>query len=789
MAEPENLEEDIVIIEDEEFSELNNNDENDNISSSKKEQEDKKNKIIIFASATIIIFIIIIVVFMLIKPKDNIDTLSMDAIEEKLNDTKKQRPIEPSKLENMIAKANYLYANGSKEQALKIYEQIAMFSEAISQYNLGVSQLKNKQYKEALDTFSKAIVNNEKRCVSAINAAVCSLHLDNYDSFRYYIDLAYSYLPQELESPLYSYYYALINYYNNNYLEALSALNNPTSDSYLDIQKDLSANINALYGNNYNAIENMETSFEEKDAFSIAMLYARVGDLTLAINHLEDSVLKGLEPVKSQMALGLLKLKAGRVAQGADTILQATEKYGDEVYNYYPINVKLKSVLFDPVTAQKQYRNKIHDSKLLNYQKLFYFSPYKVFNANKNISYIRKGTANIYIDNIASAQDYLKKSAFTSNVNKGIAKAIKKALSFKTREANIELQSLENIYPKHSILQYNLALTYAQLGNMIKANEHFLRSYYLDAKNYLSGVYAVMTSQLINKESDKLKSIIQDNLALEEPSEETDFYTTLLQFSSNNTITSIDWLDNTYKQRPIYLALSSIIAINLNRYDYAKNATSELAALLPKDIVPHLMYIDAYYNDLETKEYAKKVISYLRKQEFHFNDLYYGPYISRYLYIQQNLITGQLYYLTKEIKKVLETTSNNREDLISALALASLYNGSHEEAYTLYNQLIDDMKVRDAQTLFLGAVASIAANHHANAIALLELSKMKDPEFYESRYALGLLYLEVKKNKAAAIQLGKVRDSTFHSEYFNFDIDLEKLLYIKRSNQQDSVKP
>ena len=87
--------------------------------------------------------------------------------------------------------------------------------------------------------------------------------------------------------------------------------------------------------------------------------------------------------------------------------------------------------------------------------------------------------------------------------------------------------------------------------------------------------------------------------------------------------------------------------------------------------------------------------------------------------------------------------------------------------------------MRDAYTLFLGAVASTAADHHANAIALLELSKMKDGSFLESRYALGLLYLEVKNNQGAVIQFGRIGDNGFSSEYFNFDINLDKLLFEK----------
>ncbi len=780
MAEEKNLEEDIVIIEDDELSALNEEDE----SVEQEDDESKKKKLIIFgAIAVALVLIIAIVTIVIVKSSDDEKTISMDAIEDKL-DKKVVKRIEPSKLENLIAKANYLYSTGSKPKALKLYEKIAMYSEAISLYNLGVSQLKNKQYETALETFSKAIQNDEKRCVSAINAAVCSLYLKDKDSFRYNIDLAYAYLPQEIDSPLYSYYYALINYYNKDYYEALSALNNPTTDdNYLEEQKHLSAKINALYDNNYVAIERMEKDFQTKDSFSIALLYARIGDITLAIQNLEEAVLNNIQPLKAQLALGLLKLKAGRIQSGADNINTVTLKFEDEVYKHYPIKVKLKKALFDAPLAQQHYRNQIQNSKTINFQKLFYFSPYKVFNANKNINYIRKGTANIYIDNLASAQDYLKKSASSSKVNKGIAKAINKALLFQTREANLELMKLAKIYPKHSILQYNLGLTYAQMGNMIKANKHFLHSYHADAKNYLSGIYAVMTSQLINKDYAKLKSIINDNLSLEEESEELDFYRTLLNISADNMISAIHWLDNTYKPRPIYVAMSTIIAIKLNRFDYAKKSSKELVSLLPHDIIPHLMYIDAHYDDEDKNNYAKKVISYLKKQKFHFNDLYYGPYIARYLYIQQNLITGQLYFLRKQLKEVLETTSNNREDLINALALTSLYNGSFEESYTLYNQLIDDLKVRDAYTLFMGAVASISAGHVANAIALLELSKIKDSDFYESRYALGLLYLEVEKNKSAVIEFSKIHKNGFKSEYFNFDIDLDKLLFIKREGK------
>ncbi|WP_294961789.1 hypothetical protein [Sulfurimonas sp.] len=739
----------------------------------------KKKKILLFGIIAIVLVLIIIIALLFIfKSSDTEQTSSLNFIETKLeqNDTKH---VEASKLENMIAKANYLYSTGSKDEALFLYEKIAIYSEAISVYNLGVAQLKDETYDLALKTFKKAIINDEKRCVSAINAAVCALHLKDEKSFNYYIDLAYAYLAKEKNSPQYSYYYTLINYYNKNYLEALSALENPTSDEYPTTQKHLKAKINALYSNNYKAIEAMEENFKVEDSFSIAMLYARVGDLTLAQKHLSEALVKNIEPVKSALAQALIHLKSGRIQTAGKQIKNVTDMFPQEVYKPYPISVKLKESLFDPLKAQLRYRDSIKRSKILNFHKIFYFSPYKIFNADQTISSIQKGNANIYIDNLSSAQRYLKRSASASSVNQGIVKAIKKALSFKLREANTDLQKLVKIQPKHSILQYNLALTYAQIGNMTMANKHFLLSYHLDAKNYLSGVFAVMTSHIINKNSVKLTEILKDSISLEDSSEETDLYKTILSIIDDNIIYAAEWLEKDYKQKPLYLALDTIIALGLNNINVAKKSSHKLTVLLPSEILPHMMYIDSYFSELKPKEYANKVLNYLKLQQFNFNDLYYGAYITRYLYTQQNLITGKLFFLRKQLREVLETTNSNTHEITSALALASLYDKAFEESYTLFNYLIDDLKVRDAYTLFLGAVASTAANHHANAIALLELSKMKDSSLLENRYALGLLYLEVKNNEGASIQFGRMGDNGFSSDYFNFDIDLDKLLFEK----------
>lgn len=779
--------EEIIIIEDSDAAAEAESDESH--AQDEAESKSKKKKIIIISAAAAILLLLTAGgAFYFIKKKSHKkEEVVAEKIEHK-NGEKTIEHIEPSKLENMIAKADYLYANGSKIQALELYEKIAQYSEAISAYNLGVAQLKDGQHKNALEAFKKAIQNNEKRCVSAINAAVCSLFLKDEEGFNYYINLAYAYLPQERASKLYSYYYALVNYYKGNYYEALSALKHPSSKDYAKSQELLGAKIDALLGNNHTAINSLEKNQSGHDDFALGLLYARVGDLKTATKKFNEAIKKNIEPMKTKIALGFVHLKNGQMREASKEIESATDKYGQEVYKDYPLLVSLKESLFDSQKAQLRYRTIINKSKSTDYQKIFYFSPYRVFNANQTINYIRKGNANIFIDNDASAQEYLAKGATSSSVNMGIVKAIQKALSFRLREANEMLQKLVEVQPKHSILHYNLALTYAQMGNMIDANKHFIRSYNLDAKNYLSGIYAVMTSQLISKDSTKLLSIIKEVIAAEEFNENIDLYKTLIYLAEGNVVSTADWLDRNYKQSPLYLALDVILAIKQNRVEMAQKSAKKLTVLLPDEIISHLLYIDAHFGDLKPKEYAKEVMNYLKNQKFSYNDLYYGAHITRYLFIQQNLITGKLYYLREQLKAALASANGQAHELTSALALASLYDKAFEESFVLYNNLIDNLKVNDFQTLLLGAVASVAASHHENAMALLELSKIKNPNSLESRYALGLLYIEAKNNKGATVQFSKIEQTNFNSEYFDFDINLRKLLIEKELSQNEHAE-
>ena len=213
----------------------------------------------------------------------------------------------------------------------------------------------------------------------------------------------------------------------------------------------------------------------------------------------------------------------------------------------------------------------------------------------------------------------------------------------------------------------------------------------------------------------------------------------------------------------------------MNQKDEARKYDKQLAALQRNDILPHLMVIDTHFGDQKPKAFAVSSINYLKKQSFHYDDLYFGPQLTRDKAIQMSAMTGQIVPMIQRLETRLQITTDHTADIMGALAQAYFYNQDFEQSYTLYNQLIDIHKVRDEHTLFMGASASIGARHYQNAIALLELSKIKNPSYLESRYALGLLYMQNRNNPAAVIQFDKMGNTGFKSKNFDFEIDTEKL--------------
>ncbi len=760
----------IVIIEGDEEEE-----ENLELEKEKKKGNGKKKKLIVLI-ATLFTLILIAVILYFILSKDakkpQTEDLNVSEISQRLMREDSQI-IRQSELESIIRKANLLYNKGNKEEALVLFERISSYSEAISHYNLGIAKMREDDYSSALDSFKKAIKNEENRCVSALNAGVCAYKLNDIDSFDYYINLAHTYLPQESSAPLYSYYYGVIMYYKNLYIETLSALEHPSSEFYKDKYAHLKSKIYLTLNDTINAIASIEKERDHDDKLSLGLLYARIGEYDLAIKYIEDYMQSPREELKAILALALIHLKEGRGNTASKLLRMAYAKYEDNVTKTYPIRVKLKDDIFDINKAQEKFIKELKSNDRRVYDLFFYFAPYKVFNAQHTLNYIKKGNVNIFIDEIQEAKDIFKKSSTLAQVNLVISKAIESSLKYDTREANRLFKSVINKYPNHSILHYNLALTYAQMGNYKDAYRHFIKSYHLNNKIFLSGIFSIMTGKLIDKDTSRTQRTIQEDLGNSNSLKEQ-FFSYLSSFAGGNIPAAAQWVEvqkDYTNRKPIEILFDLILALKLKNSDELFKVSSEFKNLLKEDVVVNSLDIYAKYQALPIKDFAKRAQDYLNTTNLNLEAVYTGPEIARYIYINLLRVTGRLYPFREELKDIVSTKISDKRGLLQALALTNIYLKDFEEAFVTYNTLIDELNEKNSQTIFLTAVSAIAAEHHPNAIALLELSKLIDTTNLEAKYALGLLYQEVENFKGAIIQYSNIGDNKFKSEYFDFKIE------------------
>lgn len=720
--------------------------------------------------ALIIILSIVGLVWLIKETKEEITLAPIDTkkIAQELEDKTPTQSFAPSALETMLKKANLLYEQGNKLDALKIYENIAVFNEALSEYNIGVALMKEKNYKDALVSFKKAIENKENRTISSINAAVCALELGNMDLFKYYIDLSEAYLPLESNSPLYSYYVGLIHYYNDRYIEALAAFLHPTSEHYLDRQNYLSSKILSFLNSNHQAIDLLPN--ESINLLSLGLLNARTGELELAKTALKKAKEMGELKEKATIALSLVEAKKGNLQTTASLLKEGLKEYPDSFMENYSLKTTLKSSLFEINEAQKDFSDRDFFEKEKRYDLLFYFAPYQFFDAKQNIDTIRKGTLAVDLESPNDGLAILKRSTTLSKANISISEGIEKALNHEVYEANqIFLKALKS-HPKHSILHYNLGLTYAQLGNYTLANKHFTSSYRLNPKNYLAGVFALMSLDLISKPIDKFKEDLKETIDSDPTLGEDNLYKAFIHVIENNIVSAIRWTESEKEETPLNIMFSMIIAkLSHNQNAYLLNAKI-LQKTLPKDLVSNILAFHALYSENEIKTYAKAIQIDFRRLDLDKNAFYFGPKVAKEHYIKILQIGGLLHHERESLMKKVSLENKNLPQMMETLAYLNIYTHNFEEAYTIYNQLIDEHKIQDSRTLFLAAVASVGSNHPENAIALLELSKLTDENNLESRYALGLLYLEVDNYNGAAIQFQKIGDSGFESSYFDFEM-------------------
>lgn len=91
-------------------------------------EKKKKKKVLLFGIAGVIVLLALFILIITIVTKNSANTQVMDinesAIAKKLNEQKRPPQFSPSRLENMIRKANVLYERGNKQEALKYMSKL-----------------------------------------------------------------------------------------------------------------------------------------------------------------------------------------------------------------------------------------------------------------------------------------------------------------------------------------------------------------------------------------------------------------------------------------------------------------------------------------------------------------------------------------------------------------------------------------------------------------------------------------------------------------------------------------
>lgn len=681
-------------------------------------------------------------------------------------------------LENLIKKANFLYTTGNKREALDLYGKISNYSEALSSYNLGVAQMEEKSYKDSILSFQSTITLGDDRVASAINASVSALYLKEPLTQNYYLQLAQAYLPYSGNLKIYSYLYALTQYYNKNYIEAISPLTNRSSQYYDEESNYMLASLYSYFNNDKKAIEYLSKhSSDSENWFNLALLYARIGGYEEANNLLLQSIGAFGETLQSNMALALIKLKLAEFGAAGSILAKYSDNKEAIKDNPYPIQITLRKDFFDVNVAQKRFWSEFKGLKLNSYEIIFYFAPYKVFDAKEAFNIIAEGGININIENLNEAKEVLLRGNTISRVNRNIANAILETLNGNIRNANKLLQAVSNQYPNHSILHYNLGVNYAQMGDFDKAYQHFIRSFHLNPKDVQTGIFALITAKLTYRDTQRLENELGREISnYEADKNEQEFTQAMLNYARNGIPVPLEFLEDKKSNKAIHYALNLAQAIELNDKSLMIQSATNLKEIMPKDPLTNLLELLAINYEDDPKALSLKLQNYYQDKTINKEPIYYGPAVVREMYVKVAHIIGTLHYVQQDLDYRLITEQNEARGVIQALALTYIYLQEFEKAFTLYNSLIDDFKENDTQTLFLTSVAAIGAGHIENAAALLQLSKLESPTNYETRIANGILYLQDQNLNAAVSQFSRIGDLKTASQYFDFKIDTSQLL-------------
>ena len=739
---------------------------------SKKADIFKDKKFIFILSLMLgIFFLLLLVLFFLYSksgdPFEVFKPQSQSSNTQQAVDDTESISFEMQKIDDMIQKANALYLRGQREEALGIYEQISIYSESLSQYNLGVSQMEQKNYSLAMQSFKNSMSSSDHQTVSAINAAVCALYLNDKEKFDYYIDLAYVYLSNEADYELFSYYLSLINYYKGLYPEALQMLRKTENLSYIDDSRYLSAKIYAKMGLDTRAVENLIAQGSYQAALPTGLLYARMGDYDKARMSLNEAMKTNRDYNQSAAALNLVDIKTARYSDMLNRLRRYFDGRQGQILDLYKIKVALNSELGDINIAQDKFVKDFMKDLKEQADLLFYFAPYQVFDARQASLYINKANVSNFIKDVTSTEEFLTSSNSLSSVNISLAKAISLAINGRLRLANEEFKRLANSYSQHSILHFNLALSYAQLRYYELAFKHFSSAYHLDPSNYQAGAFAILSASLSSKDATNLFNEINENITLDTNFDEK-IYEYIMFFARGDYVAMIPFLDE--PDSDIFsIALKIVIAKNNDLNNELRNKIYTLKERVDDDLLVDILFFNQNNYNLNIKEYAQNAQLYFKNINYNYDKISSGPMILRDHYISIIRISGLLNQERQKIKQRLSLKDENIKGLTAMLAYMGIYAGLFEESYGLYNILLEDYNIKDSTVYFLAAVAAVGSNNPNAAIALLELSKLEDDSNQDARLALALLYHEVQNYEAALYQYSQVKDG-FLSNFFSFNI-------------------
>lgn len=678
----------------------------------------------------------------------------------------------------LVQKANILYNNGNIEDALDLFEKIAVYSQSLANYNFGVIQLDEKKYEDALQSFQKAIDTGDDVSLSAINAAYISYKIGDPQKFKHYLQLAQGKLADSVKTPFYSYLYGVTSYYKKQYFEALSPLLHPNTKDYSKQNIQLASKIFLVLGDDYNALQALKTNPSDQDKLALGMLYARNGDYVNAREVILQYLQTYPQSVEALSALELVELKLRRYLDASTILSSFVEK---EIRPTFKIKTGLNEHLFDINQVQKNFWNRqFESSQSLQYKILFYYAPYKVFDSNEVFEVLADAGFEWDTGRVEESENTFIKSKSISRINRDIAKGLKEVYAGDLRKGlQIFLENAKN-YSQHPVLYYDIGLLYAQLGDFENAFYYFNRAYHLDSKDIMAGIFTMISGKLTYRDTTRIESSIATDLVgyVFENELQKLFLLDLFEYVRSDKGVTILWdKDEPQNMQTFYYVFAAINAMRKGEIKEVQEYFVKIKQKYPNDLATSVMNEVAQNYQENLKEISLKFSEFFRKGSFsNMHALHYGGALPRELYIRLAFVTGNLSFVITQLQEKLVLEDRSHNGTMQALGLAYIYNQEFEKAFAIYNDLIDNLKENDAKTKFLGAVAAIGAKHYSNAVALLQISKIDSNATLESRYALGLLYQQQGNLRSAFSLFQSVADKGFISEFFDFSIDTSELL-------------